>query len=134
MVTGNLPAGPVAGTPRFHCRGLGFNPWSGNYDPTSLAGCDKDGADEDGGDGKDNDCEGDGGDGNMMMKMVIVTVLVMMMAVKLLMQTVVVVVRVFLFDKLMFGGFVLNLLHIFLFFWCKVTQLIIHVSTLINYL
>ena len=70
----------------------------------------------------------------MMMKMVIVTVLVMMMVVKLLMQTVVVVVRVFLFDKLMFGGFVLNLLHIFLFFWCKVTQLIIHVSTLINYL
>lgn len=41
-----------------------------------------------------------------------------------------VVVRVFLFDKLIFGGFVLNLLYIFLFFfWCKVTQRIIHVTT-----
>lgn len=47
---------------------------------------------------------------------------------------VVVVVIVFLFDKLIFGGFVLNLLYIFLFFWCKVTQQIIHVTTLINYL
>lgn len=38
-------------------------PWSGTTIPQSLVGCDKDGADDDGGDGKDNHCEGDGGDG-----------------------------------------------------------------------
>ena len=32
-------------------------------------------------------------------------------------MTVVVLVRVFLFDKLIFGSFVLNLLYIFLFFF-----------------
>ena len=25
-----LPGGPVVKTPRFHCRGHGFDPWSGN--------------------------------------------------------------------------------------------------------
>ena len=30
----DLPAGPVAKTLHFQCRGLGFNLWSGNWDPT----------------------------------------------------------------------------------------------------
>ena len=51
---------------------VGFNPWSGNYNPRSLAGCDKEGV------GEDNNCEGDGDEGNMMVKTVIVTMLVMM--------------------------------------------------------
>ena len=72
VVMGKFPAGPVVGTPCFHCRGLGFNPWSGNYNPRSLAGCDKDGV------GEDSNCEGDGDEGNMMVKTVIVTMLVMM--------------------------------------------------------
>ena len=28
---------PVVRTPHFHCPGPGFNPWSGNQDPTSMA-------------------------------------------------------------------------------------------------
>ena len=28
---------PVIKTLHFHCRGWGFDPWSGNYDPTCLA-------------------------------------------------------------------------------------------------
>ena len=27
--------GPVVKTPSFHCRGRGFDPWSGNQDPIS---------------------------------------------------------------------------------------------------
>ena len=27
---GDFPGGPVVRTPRFHCRGLRFNPWMGN--------------------------------------------------------------------------------------------------------
>ena len=27
---GEFPGGPVVRTPRFHCRGHGFDPWSGN--------------------------------------------------------------------------------------------------------
>ena len=30
----DFPGGPMAKTPRSQCRGLGFDPWSGNYDPT----------------------------------------------------------------------------------------------------
>ena len=26
----DFPGGPVVKTPRVHCRGHGFNPWSGN--------------------------------------------------------------------------------------------------------
>ena len=26
----DFPGGPVVKTPSFHCRGLGFDPWSGN--------------------------------------------------------------------------------------------------------
>ena len=26
----DFPGGPVVRTPRFHCRGQGFDPWSGN--------------------------------------------------------------------------------------------------------
>ena len=26
----DFPGGPVVKTPRFHCRGCGFDPWSGN--------------------------------------------------------------------------------------------------------
>ena len=26
----DFPGGPVVKTPRFHCRGRGFDPWSGN--------------------------------------------------------------------------------------------------------
>ena len=32
----DFPGGPVVTTPRFHCRGLRFNPWSGNQDPCML--------------------------------------------------------------------------------------------------
>ena len=32
-----FPGGPVVRTPCFHCRGPGFDPWSGNEDPTSCA-------------------------------------------------------------------------------------------------
>jgi len=28
-----FPAGPVVGTPCFHCRGPELTPWSGNWDP-----------------------------------------------------------------------------------------------------
>ena len=28
-----FPAGPVVGTPCFHCRGPEFSPWLGNWDP-----------------------------------------------------------------------------------------------------
>ena len=27
------PGWPLAGTPHFHCKGLGFDPWSGTWDP-----------------------------------------------------------------------------------------------------
>ena len=27
---GNFPGGPVVKSPRFHCSGRGFDPWSGN--------------------------------------------------------------------------------------------------------
>ena len=30
-----FPGGPVVRTPCFHCRGHGFDPWSGNQDPAS---------------------------------------------------------------------------------------------------
>ena len=30
----DFPGSPVVGTPCFHCRGQGFDPWSGNSDPT----------------------------------------------------------------------------------------------------
>ena len=30
----NFPGGPVVKSPVFQCRGCGFNPWSGNSDPT----------------------------------------------------------------------------------------------------
>ena len=30
----DFPGAPVVKTPSFHYRGHGFNPWSGNYDPT----------------------------------------------------------------------------------------------------
>ena len=30
-----FPGGPVVRTPPSHCRGPRFNPWSGNWDPTS---------------------------------------------------------------------------------------------------
>ena len=30
----DFPGGPVVKTPRFHCRGNGLDPWSGNKDPT----------------------------------------------------------------------------------------------------
>ena len=30
-----FPGGPVVRTLRFHCQRHGFNPWSGNQDPTS---------------------------------------------------------------------------------------------------
>ena len=33
----DFPGGPVAEVPCFHCRGHGFNPWSGNWDPTCHA-------------------------------------------------------------------------------------------------
>ena len=36
IMTQDFPSGPVGKTPSFHCRGHGFNPWSGNYDPSSL--------------------------------------------------------------------------------------------------
>ena len=29
----DFPGGPVVRTPRFHCRGRRFDPWSGNWDP-----------------------------------------------------------------------------------------------------
>ena len=32
----DFPGGPVVKTPGFQCRGRGFNPWSGNKDPTSC--------------------------------------------------------------------------------------------------
>ena len=31
---GDFPGGPVVKTLHFHCRGLGFNLWSRNKDPT----------------------------------------------------------------------------------------------------
>ena len=31
--TGYFPGSPVVKTPRFHCRGHGFNPWSGTKIP-----------------------------------------------------------------------------------------------------
>ena len=31
----DFPIGPVAKTPHTQCRGLGFDPWSGELDPTS---------------------------------------------------------------------------------------------------
>ena len=31
----HVPGGPVVKTPCFHCRGHGFNPWSGKKDPAS---------------------------------------------------------------------------------------------------
>ena len=37
---GDFSGGPVVKTPHFqcfHCRRHGFNPWSGNYDPTCHA-------------------------------------------------------------------------------------------------
>ena len=34
----NSTGGPVVKTASFHCRGLGFNPWSGNKDPTCYTG------------------------------------------------------------------------------------------------
>ena len=30
----DFPSSPVVKTPCFHCRGHGFDPWSGNSDPT----------------------------------------------------------------------------------------------------
>ena len=36
----DFPGGPVVRTPRFHCRGSGFNPWSGELrsrKPTGMA-------------------------------------------------------------------------------------------------
>ena len=32
-----FPDGPVVSTPCFHCLEPGFNPWSGNKDPTSYS-------------------------------------------------------------------------------------------------
>ena len=32
-----FPGGPVVRTPRFHCWGPGFDPWSENKDPASYA-------------------------------------------------------------------------------------------------
>ena len=32
---GEFPSGPVVRTPHFLCSGPGFDPWSGNQDPTS---------------------------------------------------------------------------------------------------
>ena len=34
---GDFPGGPVVRTPSFHCRGRGFDPWSGNWDPAGCA-------------------------------------------------------------------------------------------------
>lgn len=31
---GDFPGGPVARNPHSQCRGLGFDPWPGNYKPT----------------------------------------------------------------------------------------------------
>ena len=33
----DFPCGPVVRTPCFQCRGCGFDPWSGNKDPTCRA-------------------------------------------------------------------------------------------------
>lgn len=35
MLPGEFPGDPVVKAPLFHCCGRGFEPWSGNYDPTS---------------------------------------------------------------------------------------------------
>ena len=32
-----FPGGPVVRTRHSHCRGPGFDPWSGNQDPKGLA-------------------------------------------------------------------------------------------------
>ena len=37
----DFPGSPVVSTPRFHCRGHEFDPWSGNQDPTCSAGWQK---------------------------------------------------------------------------------------------
>ena len=128
VVMGKFPAGPVVGTPCIPCQGLGFNPWSGNYDPRSLAGCAKDGV------GEDNSCEGDGDEGNMMVKTVIVRMLVTML-VKWWCRW-----RwwswwesFFLISWSLAVSFWISFTF-FYFFWCKVTQRIIHVTTWINYL
>ena len=34
--TRGFPGGPEVKTLHFHCRGLGFDPWLGNLDPTYL--------------------------------------------------------------------------------------------------
>ena len=39
MYLQGIPWRPVVRTPHFHCRGSGFHPWSGNYDPTSHTVC-----------------------------------------------------------------------------------------------
>ena len=31
---GDFPGNPVVKTPRFQCKGCGFDPWSGSWDPT----------------------------------------------------------------------------------------------------
>ena len=33
----DFPRGPVVKTPHFQCKGHGFDPWSGNYDPMCHA-------------------------------------------------------------------------------------------------
>ena len=33
VCVGSFPGGTVVKTPHFHCRGHGFDPWLGNYDP-----------------------------------------------------------------------------------------------------
>ena len=38
----DFPGGPLVRTPRSHCRGHRFDPWSGNYDPTCYAAWPKD--------------------------------------------------------------------------------------------
>ena len=35
-IHGDFPGGPVAKTPHFQCRGLGFNSWSGNWIPQAA--------------------------------------------------------------------------------------------------
>ena len=37
-VSWEFPGGPAVRTPSSHCRGPGFDPWLGNWDPASHAG------------------------------------------------------------------------------------------------
>ena len=37
----DFPGGPVVKNPWFQCKGCGFDPWPGNYDPTCSMVCQK---------------------------------------------------------------------------------------------